>query len=239
MIRKKDDLAWFGSQKGLLIAGVLILTQLMSSTSTSAQSESIGAADELVKTGAYREAESMYRTLLKLDKTGDCYGGLAISLTMQDKLAEADVLLKQAQENHLLDNVNVLAAGGCLSYAHANKSPRFREYSLFLASSSALCKRALAIDSGNRIALQTLELAETRSRHLDSAERFEHSGRLDLAEAEYRTLLEKRKDDTNAMLGLTNIYNAKVAHGEEIPEYILELMKDWTKQHPTPTPIQL
>jgi tetratricopeptide (TPR) repeat protein len=234
MSLKKNDLAWFGGQKGLLIAGVLILTQLMSSTSTSAQSESIGAADELVKTGAYGEAESMYRNLLKLDKTGDCFGGLAVSLTMQDKLAEADGVLKQAQENHLMNNVNVLAAGGCLCYSHANKSLGFREYFLFLASSSALCKRALKIDSGNRIALQTLELADTRSRHLLCAKRFEHGGRLDLAESEYRTLLEKRKDDTDAMLGLTNIYNVKIAHGEEIPEYLLELMKNWEKQHPTP-----
>jgi hypothetical protein len=126
-------------KSGLLIACVLILTQLMSSTSTSAQSESIGTADELVITGAYREAESMYRNLLKLDKTGDCYGGLAVSLTMQDKIAEADGVLKQAQENHLLDNVNVLAAGWCLCYSHANTSPGFREYFLFLTSSSALC----------------------------------------------------------------------------------------------------
>jgi tetratricopeptide (TPR) repeat protein len=162
------------------------------------------APEDSMQTGKYAEAEHDYTSLLKTQKSGEIYAGLAESLLMQNKVQEAQLVLKEARERNFSNDANVLAVSGHAFYMRA-KTVSVTSYSLFLEAAVVKCKRALAIDPTNQIASRTLVLAEERSKKLEKAFAFEKADKFDSAVAEYESILKERSDDVEAIMGIRRI----------------------------------
>ncbi|CAN5684681.1 hypothetical protein BH10CYA1_BH10CYA1_03510 [soil metagenome] len=173
----------------------------------------VQSAKELLSAKKYIEAEHVYRELLKIKKSAENYAGLAESLAMQNKITDAEVVLREARATNFGDDANIAAVGGHVCYLHAN-AISYTKYGLYLEASLNLCKRALAMDPNNQIALDTLK--KIRLKRLEKAKEFEKNGDLVLAQFEYQELLLERSDDAEASLGLGKILKLRGERGEDV-----------------------
>lgn len=160
------------------------------------------SAKDLLNAKRYTDAQLMFEKLLQSDKTAENYAGLAESLAMQNKVHEAEVVLREARANNFSNDASVEAVTGHVMYMHAS-DVSYTKYNLYLEASVTLCKRALAVDPQNQIALTTLK--NVRSMRLEKAKEFEENGDLLLAQFEYEELLKEKNDDDDANSALVKL----------------------------------
>ncbi len=172
------------------------------SGSISAQSADEESAMDLLSAQKYSAAEHQFEKLLQSDTSAENYAGLAESLAMQNKVHEAEVVLREARAHNFANDSNVAAVGGHVCYLHANVVS-YAKYDLYMEASVVLCKRALAVDPHNQIALATLE--KVRSKRLEKGKEFEKNGDLVLAQFEYENLLKEKNDDIDASSALSRL----------------------------------
>ncbi len=172
------------------------------SGSINAQNADEESAKDLLSAQKYSAAQHQFEKLLQSNKSAENYAGLAESLAMQNKFHEAEVVLMEARAHNFANDANVAAVGGQVSYLHAN-AVSYVKYTLYMEASFVLCKRALAVDPHNQIALATLETV--RSKRLEKGKEFEKNGDLVLAQFEYENLLKEKNDDIDASSALVKL----------------------------------
>lgn len=150
----------------------------------------------------YRAEQERFEKLLQSNKTAENYAGLAESLAMQNKVHDAEVVLREARAHDFAKDAKVTAVIGYVCYLHAIMVP-YVKYTLFMESSVVCCHRALSADPHNQIALHTLE--KVRSKRLEKAKEFEKNDELVLAQSEYECLLKENNDDVEARAGMSKI----------------------------------
>ncbi|MBS1953350.1 MAG: hypothetical protein JST89_04135 [Cyanobacteria bacterium SZAS-4] len=166
----------------------------------------------------YAQAQQHYENLLRSNKSAENYAGLAESLALQNKIHQALVVLREASKNNFGKDANVAAVGGHVSYLTANSvTVSYVRYKLFMEAAVVLCKRSLAIDPHNQIALDTLKMVT--SKRFEKAREFERSGDLLLAQDEYEDLLKENKDDSKAKYGLAKVVGLRLENGANVPDF--------------------